>query len=200
MTDYRAIRRQLFVDKDVQGVLLARVVLYWAFCLITLVLLLLCWRILVGPSRDLHVHLDYLWVHYRPILIAAVVLLPVLLVDTLRLSNRFAGPMVRLKRALKQLADGEPDIPPMYFRKDDYWHEFAHEFNRIVQRMQHCGSPAAMGGLGEQQEQPEPHSGRPDRLCSGDAARTSRDVDGSEQRGGRDQPPNREAEQFQPVS
>jgi hypothetical protein len=136
MIDYHAQRKQLFVDKQVQGVLLARVVLYWAFCLITVVLLLLCWRILTGPSRDLHVHLDYLWFHYRPILIAAAVLLPMLVLDTLRLSNRFAGPMMRLKRGLKRLADGHPDVAPIHFRKGDFWHEYADEFNRVLQRMQ----------------------------------------------------------------
>lgn len=141
-SDPRLNRRQLFVDKDVQGVLLARVGVYWACCLITVILILLCWRVVVGPSSELHVHLDYLWYHYRPILLAAFILLPILLADTLRLSNRFAGPMVRLKRGLSELADGRTDVSPIHFRSGDFWHDFAREFNRAAQRVQHCHSDA----------------------------------------------------------
>jgi hypothetical protein len=141
MSDPSLNRKQLFVDKDVQGVLLARVGVYWACCLITVTLLLLCWRILMGPSRELYVHLDYLWYHYRPILLAAFILLPILLADTLRLSNRFAGPMVRLRRGLTELADGRTDVAPVHFRSGDFWHEFASEFNRVVERVQQYPSP-----------------------------------------------------------
>lgn len=152
MLDPRLNRRQLFVDKDVQGVLLARVGVYWACCLITVVLLLLGWRIVVGPSRELDVHLDYLWYHYRPILLAALLLLPVLLADTLRLSNRFAGPMVRLKRGLSELADGRTDVSPIHFRRGDFWHDFASEFNRAVERVQQSQARAGMSGA------PSPHA------------------------------------------
>ena len=94
-------RKQMFVDPSVQGVLLLRTVLYWAFCLAMVTMFMVCWRIVTGPSRDLYVHLDYIWFHYAPVFIATMLLLPILIIDTLKVSNRFAGPMVRLRRAMR---------------------------------------------------------------------------------------------------
>ena len=37
----------------------------------------------------------------------ALALLPLVVVDVLRLSNRFVGPLLRLRRSLRQLARGE---------------------------------------------------------------------------------------------
>jgi len=165
MSDPHLNRKQLFVDKDVQGVLLARVGVYWACCLITVTLLLLCWRLLVGPSRELSVHLDYLWYHYRPILLAAFILLPILLADTLRLSNRFAGPMIRLRRGLTEMADGRTDVAPIHFRSGDFWHEFASEFNRAVERVRQyrsaTGSDAASGAANESATTSRPEADLP---------------------------------------
>ena len=44
-TDKKALRKHFFVDSKVQGALIARVVLYWVVCLITIALMLLCWDI-----------------------------------------------------------------------------------------------------------------------------------------------------------
>ena len=50
-------------------------------------------------------------------------------------SNRFAGPLRRLLVAMRQLADGQP-VRPIQFRSRDYYRDFAHEFNRILARVQ----------------------------------------------------------------
>ncbi len=57
-------------------------------------------------------------------------LMPVFLRDTLKMSNRFAGPMYRLRIALKKMA-GE-DVPaPIKFRDGDFWQEAADDFNTV---------------------------------------------------------------------
>ena len=53
--------------------------------------------------------------------------------DCLRLSNRFAGPMVRLRVAMQGLANGEP-VKPVKLRDGDFWCEFAADFNRVLAR------------------------------------------------------------------
>ena len=127
-------RRQLFVDSKVQGALVLRVLLYWIVCLITITLMLLCWSIIRTP-RMFYTHFDDMWFHYGPALIASFVLLPMVVVDIIRLSNRFAGPLVRLRRAMRALAQGE-EVRPIKFRDNDFWQEFADEFNAIADRMQ----------------------------------------------------------------
>ena len=51
MSPKKQPRKQIFVDAKVQGALVLRVALYWVFCLLTVALMLLCWRILTGPAR-----------------------------------------------------------------------------------------------------------------------------------------------------
>ena len=48
-----------------------------------------------------------------------LMLLPVFLRDTLKLSNRFAGPMYRLRTGLKGLTESQP-IAPIQFRTGDF--------------------------------------------------------------------------------
>ena len=110
-----------------------RVLLYWVVCLITITLMLLCWSIIRTP-RMFYTHFDDMWFHYGPALIASFVLLPMVVLDIIRLSNRFAGPLVRLRRSMRALAQGE-EVRPIHFRENDFWQEFADEFNAIATRM-----------------------------------------------------------------
>ena len=72
--DKKAMRKQLFVDPKVQGALVARVVFYWVLCLITITLMLLCWRIVTGPARLFYTHFSDMWFFYGPALIASFLL------------------------------------------------------------------------------------------------------------------------------
>jgi len=128
------IRKKLFVDSKVQGALVLRVLLYWAVCLTTVTLMLLCWSILRTP-RMFYTHLDDMWFHYGPALIASLILLPMVVLDIIRVSNRFAGPLVRLRRSMRALARGE-HVEPIKFREGDFWQEFADEFNAVAARVQ----------------------------------------------------------------
>ncbi len=140
MSPKKAVRRQLFVDPKIQGALAVRVVLYWVTCLITITLMLLCWRILTGPARMFYRHFDDMWFYYGPALIASCVLLPLVIVDVVRLSNRFVGPLLRLRCSMRALARGE-HVEPIKFRGADFWREFAEEFNAVAARLQHENSP-----------------------------------------------------------
>lgn len=150
MTNMKRMRKRLFVDPKVQGALALRVVLYWVVCLITITLMLLCWRILTGPARLFYTHFDAMWHQFGPAAVASFVLLPLVIIDSLRLSNRFAGPLVRLRRSMRALGRGE-QVKPIRFRDGDFWQEIADEFNAILERVQET-SPA----VGEAHEEPEP--------------------------------------------
>jgi hypothetical protein len=125
------IRRQLFVDTEVQGTLVARAIMYWVVCTLSIALLLLCWRVLTGPVRPLWFHLENLWFFHGPALVASLIVLPIAITDMIRTSNRFAGPLTRLRRNMRALAKGEK-VARLEFRKDDFWYEFAEEFNAVA--------------------------------------------------------------------
>lgn len=149
MLQMKRMRKKLFVDSKVQGALVLRVILYWGVCLITITLMLLCWRILTGPARLFYTHFDEMWYHFGPALIASLVLLPLVILDIVRVSNRFAGPLLRLRRSMRALARGE-HVEPVHFRDGDFWQGIADEFNDIVERVQVMEPETA-----EEEDEPE---------------------------------------------
>jgi hypothetical protein len=131
----RPLRKQLLVDRRVQGALMLRTASYWLYCLLTLTLLTLCWRIANSEPQPFQSHLQALKADFAPAAIGSLLLLPIVLIDVLRLSNRFTGPMYRVRRTMSQLACGE-QVPPLTFRDGDYWTEFAGDFNAVAARLQ----------------------------------------------------------------
>lgn len=130
----RPLRKRLFVDRHVQGALIVRTTTYWLYCLLTLTLLTLCWRIAHSEPQPFHVYLESLKTDFAPAAAGSLILLPIVLIDVLRVSNRFTGPMFRLRRLMGDLARGE-DVPHLAFRTGDYWHDFADDFNAVADRL-----------------------------------------------------------------
>ncbi len=127
------LRKRLFIDYRVQGALAVRVVLYWLMCLLAITLVLLGWGMVTGPIRPINAHLTELWALYGSAAVASLLLLPAVIFDLLRLSNRFAGPMFRLRRSMHDLAQGKP-VAAVRFRQSDFWREFADDFNTVAAR------------------------------------------------------------------
>ena len=135
------LRKRVFVDPTVQGAIMRRAVLYWAACLLFVSLPLLIGQTLSHPERLFYEHLGDLWAAYWPVLTSIVLILPIILYDLARVTNRFAGPVVRLRRALRQMADGQT-IEPIRFRDGDFWPELAHDFNRAATQLErHSSEP-----------------------------------------------------------
>jgi hypothetical protein len=148
-------RRQKFVDRQVQGSIVLRTATYWVLCMFTLGLMLFVWQILNSPAEPFLIHATAMWQQYGPVAIASLLLLPILIVDIVGLSNRFAGPIYRLRRSIQQLANGEP-AAPVKLRDNDFWVDFAEDFNRVLARVQPPlpdESPSALGVLAEAEEQ-----------------------------------------------
>jgi hypothetical protein len=151
MSETKSLRKHLFVDPKVQGALVLRVVFYWVVCLITMALIMLCWRLLTNPEKILFMRLDDMWFDYcQPALIASCLLLPMVLMDAIRFSNRFVGPLLRLRRSMRELARGE-NVKPIAFRDSDYWQELAEEFNAVRAKVLDSAAPSSI----EQQEEKE---------------------------------------------
>jgi hypothetical protein len=122
------------VDREVQAALMMRTAWYWLFCLLSISLMLICWDAYHGPSRRFIDLASELYFRYGPALAASLILLPIVMLDVMRLSNRFVGPVARLRGGLRELADGRP-AQPLNFRDDDFWRELATDFNRAAARL-----------------------------------------------------------------
>ena len=130
----KAKRKKLFVDSNVQGALLRRIVLYWVCCLSFVILPLLIGRAIMEPDRLFYEQFGDLWSTYWPVFLAVLLLLPFTLYDVLKLSNRFVGPLFRLRREMGRLANGDA-AEHIRFRDNDYWPELAETFNQIADRL-----------------------------------------------------------------
>lgn len=127
-------RTKLFVDAKVQGTLLTRIVIYWVYCMLFLTVPMLIGNTYANPNVFLSEQIRQMWQQCWPIYAAAAVMLPFVLYDVLKLSNKFAGPLYRLRRELRRLADGE-DVQPIHFRDNDFWQDLTDPFNTIVMRL-----------------------------------------------------------------
>jgi hypothetical protein len=126
--------RQLFVDPKIQGSFLLRVLLYWFLCLAATGTALMCWTVLVDPGRALLTSLAEFWSYFGPFTVVSALMLPILLIDCLRLTYHLAGPMYRFRREMRNLANGDP-ADPIHLRAGDFWLEFAEQYNAVRRRI-----------------------------------------------------------------
>jgi hypothetical protein len=127
----RIKRRRFFVDRQVQGALIRRAVVYVLLAVVLIALISsLCIAVLEGPISGRQLA-ERMWARLGPAWVASILLIPVIVIDCIRLSNRFAGPMLRLRRAMKDVGDGK-DVSLIRFRKGDFWYDFAEDFNRML--------------------------------------------------------------------
>lgn len=130
-------RRQLFVDSQVQGALLYRIGVYWCFSVLTICLLTLCLQAINNPNRPFLEYFAFseFFVQYGPLLLTSLVLVPLIMFDVVALSNRFVGPLLRMRRSMRALAAGQ-EVEPIHFREKDFWRDIAQEFNLVVARFE----------------------------------------------------------------
>src|SRR4051812_31215590 len=132
-------RTIFFIDRNVQGALVVRTCIYWLFCLFSVSLMLICWAALTGPIKPFSVMAAELYHRHGAVLLASLILLPIAAMDVLRLSNRFVGPVARMRAALAELAEGR-SIEPVHFRDDDYWRDLAGNLNEVAARLKQSES------------------------------------------------------------
>ena len=127
-------RKKTFVDPKVQGALVRRLVIHWFTFLLVASLVSFCLQVLSNPFRSLAEHTQQVWWTHGPFLLVMVFLLPVFVLDTIKMSHRFAGPIYRLRQVILEIAEGNPP-PRLKFRDFDFWKGLADDFNRMVDRL-----------------------------------------------------------------
>lgn len=127
-------RNKTFIDAKVQGALVRRLVFHWLAFIGVASLVAFCLQVLANPFRTLEEHVQQVWWTHGPFLLVLFFLLPVFVVDTIKLSHRFAGPIYRLRSTIRSLAQGE-QFRPMKFREIDFWQDLADDFNQMVVRL-----------------------------------------------------------------
>ena len=127
-------RKRFLVDRAVQGRLVLRAAIYWLFCLMSIVTFTACWIAMTEQPANSSELFSRLRSGYAPAFFASLIMLPIVLYDIVRFSNRFAGPLLRMRTLVKAMADGET-AQPIKTRQGDFWKEFSEDFNRLAQRV-----------------------------------------------------------------
>jgi hypothetical protein len=128
------LRSRVFVDRQVQGALTRRVVLHWLAFGVCLTIVLAAMQSFQYPLASLDEHLALFPRRYGLMYLVLAMLMPAFMWDTVRLSHRFAGPVLRLRRMMKELSAGE-DPGELRFRDGDFWLELGDHFNGIRARL-----------------------------------------------------------------
>jgi nitrogen fixation/metabolism regulation signal transduction histidine kinase len=91
--------------------------------------------VLSNPFRPLLAHARDLWWTHGPFLLVLVFLMPEFIVDTIKVSHRFAGPIFALRRAMREIVQGKPPRK-LKFRRKDFWQDLADDYNAMLLRLE----------------------------------------------------------------
>lgn len=138
-TGIRRCWRMLFINSRLQGLLTARVAGAWVI-----------YHVLLWHALFLHHYMDYLsgqaagatplpFRHiyaefvdtHTSLILCAVAVLPLVMLETLRQTHRFAGPLDRVSRALRRLTAGST-VAPLQVRMGDPVHELITDLNNFL--------------------------------------------------------------------
>lgn len=129
-------RTKSLVDPEVQGGIMRKVAVHWILFFICNAVALMIWvRLFEQPDADWGQTFGDTMRRFLPFFIITAALIPAFVLDTLKMSNRFAGPVSRLRRALHDAREGRA-VKPLKFRGRDYWQDMATDFNALLERAQ----------------------------------------------------------------
>jgi hypothetical protein len=127
-------RRRALVDPEVQGGVLRKIAIHWVLFFICNALAMMIWiRLFEQPDADWGQTIGDTLLRFLPFFIITMALIPAFVWDTLKLTNRFAGPILRLRSALADASAGRA-VSPLHFRTNDFWQEIAENFNSVMRR------------------------------------------------------------------
>ena len=128
-------RSSTTANRRVQHALIKRVFLHWCIFVIsvTLVSAFVKSRQPTFATQSWSEFLNLFAYETVPFLVVVVAFLPAFILDSHRISHRFAGPMVRFRRGMADVVNGRK-VPSLNFRPGDFWHDIAVHFNQINKR------------------------------------------------------------------
>ncbi|MFK8111054.1 MAG: hypothetical protein AB8B91_02565 [Rubripirellula sp.] len=142
-------RRKALVDPEVQGGILRKITVHWIVFFICNAMALMIWiRLFEQPDVGWGQTFSDTVRRFLPFFIITLALIPAFVWDTLKLTNRFAGPILRLRGALADASAGRA-VAPLHFRNNDFWKEIAQNFNSVMDR---CSTPTQNGSEAEDQD------------------------------------------------
>ena len=127
-------RTKHFIDSNVQGALARRIVFHWLAFMAVAFFVSFILQVLSNPFRPISAHLTDVWFTHGPFLLVMFFLLPIFVMDSIKLSHRFAGPIFALRRAVREIAAGQAPRK-LKFRRRDFWQDLAVDYNTMLTQL-----------------------------------------------------------------
>ncbi len=145
-------RKRLFVNREIQGRLLARTALYWMLCHGVLWMAMFLYRyaeyrgaVQAGAAPRLFADLYGQFVNeHFSMWVCAIAILPIVLWDLLKFSHRVVGPLIPFQRAIESLTAGEK-VADVRLRQGDLLSELQSSFNQYLASLRTMVSDPLIG-------------------------------------------------------
>ena len=132
-------RKKVWID-PFQTKLTCRIAGYLVVFFIVFSNFLFAWKMWEeGPTNPWDQFVETLRTN-APAFVLLLVLVPVMAWDTIRFSHRLVGPIVRFRKTMQAIADGEA-VRPIKLRDGDYLGEMRDDFNKMLEHLQKQGVP-----------------------------------------------------------
>jgi sensor histidine kinase YesM len=132
-------RKKVWVD-SFQTKLTLRIAGYLVVFFIVFSNFLFAWKLWdEGPINPWQQFLETLRSN-APVFVLLLILVPVMAWDTIRFSHKLVGPLVRFRRTMQAIAEGQ-SVRPIKLRDGDYPTELRDDFNKMLEELQKRGLP-----------------------------------------------------------
>lgn len=132
-------RKKVWVD-PFQTKLTLRIAGYLALFFVVFVNFLFAWKLWTeGPSDPARQFVETVQGNL-PVILCLLVLVPIMAWDTFRFTHRLVGPLVRFRKTMQAITDGEA-VRPIKLRDGDYLTEMRDDFNKMLDELQKQGIP-----------------------------------------------------------
>lgn len=130
-------RKKVWID-PFQTKLTRRILTYLAVFVAVFVNLLFAWKLITeGPVNPWQQFLDTMYSHL-PVFVVLLVLVPIVAWDSIRMSHKLVGPLVRFRQSMQAIAEGQT-VRPIKLREDDFLDEMRDDFNHMLESLQKRG-------------------------------------------------------------
>ena len=127
-------RKTLLIDKEIQLKMAANLVFYWLTSIFSVVLLVAIFQTFNGSDTLLVDNLLNVIKQHAVVFLGMLVFLPLIVLHSLKLPLRFAGPIHRLRKDLARLEKGEN--VEFSFRDTDFWKDIPQSLNALVSKIE----------------------------------------------------------------
>ncbi|HAC90772.1 MAG TPA: hypothetical protein DCF63_09080 [Planctomycetaceae bacterium] len=125
-----AYRNRMWIDPRVQGGLVGRVFIYWFAVVLYCGTTTAMSQYFDNPQWSYSRHISEWFQSAGPWIPSALMFLPLVIFDMVRLSHLFVGPAYRVRQQLSRIID-TPNCAPLVLRTDDYWTDMVEPVNNL---------------------------------------------------------------------